>query len=101
MLVPNSKSWRPGRQKRTLRQDLVIGPTSIKFITVILLAALALFYLAQTSQSATRAYRLNDLRAKVESMTSDNEQLQLEAVRLQSLQSIQEAANKLKLEPIK
>lgn len=101
MLIPSSGSWQPGRKKRTVRQELVIGPTSLKFITVVLLAALALFYLAQSSQSATRAYRINDLRSRAESLRSDNEQLKLDAVRLQSLQTIQDAAGKLKLESAK
>ncbi|NCO43927.1 hypothetical protein GW889_00135, partial [Candidatus Berkelbacteria bacterium] len=59
----------------------------------------ALFYLAQSTQSATKRYTVRELELKKEDMQKDKERLSIEATRLQSLQEIQGSIEKLGLQP--
>jgi len=61
--------------------------------------AVALFYLAQSTQSATKRYTVRELELKKEDMQKDKERLSIEATRLQSLQEIQGSIEKLGLQP--
>jgi len=61
--------------------------------------AVALFYLAQSTQSATKRYTVRELELKKEDMQKDKERLSIEATRLQSLQEIQGSVEKLGLQP--
>lgn len=99
MLIPNGNKWQEGERKRTLSRSLSLGPVSTKVIGVVLVALLALFYLAQSTQSATRNYAIQDLDDRKTTLESNKEELTVEATRLKSLQTIQDKAEELKLEP--
>ena len=100
MLITKGHSVKPGIRKRTFSRLIKIGPLSLKFITLIILAAVALFYLAQTTQSATKTYKVRELRLKKEKLKEKNQRLEIEAIRLESLKQISQGLEGDNLEPV-
>ncbi|MBI3260924.1 hypothetical protein HYZ64_00945 [Candidatus Berkelbacteria bacterium] len=70
-----------------------VGPLSLRFITLLILAALALFYLAQSSQSATKNYKVRELELTKQGLKEENERLEIETLRLKSLAEAQKLTN--------
>ena len=87
-----------GIRKRTIERRFFLGPTSLKILIVVILAAFSLFYLSQSSQSATRSYIVSDLEQQKQNATSEKEQLEVEANRLKALSLIQDKANEKGME---
>jgi len=79
-----SKNFR----KRTISREISVGPLTLKFITVIIIAALCILYLAQSTQGATQNYQLRELEQTKRELEKENERLGVEAVRLQALKNI-------------
>ena len=75
-----------------------MGPISIKIVTILLVAAFALFYLAQSTQSAARNYTIYELQGRKEKLQQEKNQLEVEAIRLKSLTKVEEAVDQLQLE---
>lgn len=88
MLITNQNTQELGLRKRTIGRNIKIGPLSLSFVTIIILAALSLFYLAQSAQSATKNYTVMNLEQKQSKLEDENKRLEVEAVRLQSLNEI-------------
>lgn len=99
MLVPNTNKWQEGARKRTIGRVFSLGPVSTKVFGIVFLALVALFYLAQSTQSATRNYAIQDLEDRKAQLESSKDELTVEAMRLKSLQSIQGRAEETGLEP--
>ncbi len=78
-----------------------IGPISLTFITIILACLLCLFYLVQSNAVTTKSYDIRELESKKEQIQEENERLQLEAARLQSIKEVEEEAKDLKMVPSK
>ena len=89
-----------GVRKRTLEKRVFLGPTSVKVIVLVVLAAFSLFYLSQSSQSATKNYEISDLDQKKKDVNAEAERLEVEANRLKALSIIQEKANEKGMEQI-
>ena len=89
-----------GIRHRTLGKKIAIGPVSFRFFTVVLIAIAALFYLAQTTQSATKSYQLMETQSTKSKIEAENEALKVEAARLQSLNEIKKGIEGSDLEPI-
>lgn len=98
MLITQSNTWQPGFRKRTIRSELKIGPVSLKFITIALLAIAALFYLSQSAQSSTFKYKIMDLEDQKSNIETDLRQLEVESARLKSLNEIKNSVPALGLE---
>ncbi len=79
-----------GARKHTVPQLVTVGPVSLRILTVASLASLLLFYLAQTTQSATTSYEVQSLGEQRQELADDVQRMQLEAQRLQTLGSIQQ-----------
>lgn len=79
-----------GARKHTVSQQVKIGPVSIRVLTIASLASLLLFYLAQTTQSATTSYEVQSLGETQQELVEDVERMELEAQRLQTLGAIQQ-----------
>lgn len=77
------------------------GLASTRMVGFIILAILALLYIAQSSQGATKRIEVQSLRANAEELSVENEQLRLEALRLQSLDTISQSSDALQLEPVR
>ncbi len=78
-----------------------IGPVSLTFITIILACLLCLFYLVQSNVVATKSYDIRELESKKEQIQEENEGLQLEAARSQSIKEVEEKAKDLEMVPSK
>lgn len=99
MILTNKNTDQVGVKKRTIEQSVKIGPLSLKFITLLIFAALTLFYLAQSTQSATKKYQLRELQVTQSQLEEDRETLEAEALRLKSLKEIEIKAQQLELKP--
>jgi len=99
MLITRTNAWEPGFRKRTIKSELKIGPISLKFITIALVAIAALFYLAQSAQTSTFKYKIMELEDQKSKVQTDVKQLEVESARLKSLNEIKNSAQTLNLEP--
>lgn len=98
MLITNSNNFQTGVRRRTIGRSFSVGPVSVKVLTILILAAAALFYLAQTTQSATKNYKLRELEIQKSQLKEENERLQVEAIRLKSLNTLAETAKQMGME---
>lgn len=98
MLITNKDTVEYGIRKRTIGREIKVGPLSLSFVTVIVLAALALFYLAQSTQGATKNYAVTELGNKKTQLEDENKRLEVESVRLKSLNEIKKSTENGNLE---
>ncbi|MCL5795490.1 MAG: FtsL-like putative cell division protein [Patescibacteria group bacterium] len=101
MLITKSNLEESGLRKRTIDREIKIGPLSIQFVVIIILAALALLYLAQSTQSATKNYQIRELEDQKSKIEEENKRLEIETVRLKSLNEIKSSVKDLNLETAK
>lgn len=101
MLITKSNLEESGLRKRTIDREIKIGPLSIQFVVIIILAALALLYLAQSTQSATKNYQIRELEDQKSKIEEENKRLEIETVRLKSLNEIKAGVKDLNLETAK
>jgi hypothetical protein len=80
---PRFAKYQPGYQ-----QSLNVGPVSLTFITILLGFVLSLFYLTQSNKIATRGYQIAKLQSTRTELLASQDQLQVEAARLQSIEQI-------------
>lgn len=99
-IVSNSKSIESGVKKKTLRREIVIGPNAIKFVTVIIVAILAVVYLSQSTAGASRSVKIRDIEGRKGDLLLQKERLQAEQTRLKSLKEIDNGTEKQVLEPV-
>lgn len=100
MLITRNNTWEPGFRKRTIRSQLKLGPISLKFITIALLAIAALFYLAQSAQISTFKYKIMELEEQKLNIQTDVKQLEVESARLKSLNEIKNSVQGMDFEPV-
>ena len=100
LTITNSTNNSLGIKKRTVRREIVIGPTAIKFVTLTIFAILALVYLTQSTAGANRSIKIQDINSKKTEMELKKERLEVEKVRLESLQQIDQQIEKPTMEPI-
>lgn len=98
MLITRANTWHSPYRKRTINSEIKLGPVSLKFVTVILIAIAALFYLSQSSQAAILKYKVMDLEDQKSKAQTDVKQLEVESARLKSLNEIKNNAERLNLE---
>lgn len=91
MLITNNQ--KPGLRKHTVAREITFGPLSLRFITIIVIAALCILYLAQSTQGATKNYHLRELEQQQVELEKENKRLEIEVIRLQALQSIDATKN--------
>lgn len=68
---------------------LQLGPTSVGFVTVAIITILALLYLTQITKTSVYGYKLSDLNQKKTKLALAQQELEVEAARLQAIQTIQ------------
>lgn len=69
-----------------------IGPISNTIVLVILSCLLGLLYLTQVTKTNTNSYTINSLQKEYSALQQENEQLELSAARLQSIDRIASSA---------
>ena len=100
LTITNSRDTNIGIKKSAVKREIVIGPTAIKFITLSIFAILALVYLTQATQGANRSIKVRDVSDKKAEIQLKQERLEVEKVRLQSLQQIDQSIQKPSMEPV-
>ena len=98
MLITKNNIQDEGMRKRTISRELKIGPLSLSFVTIIILAGLSLFYLAQSTQSATNNYKVRELEDKKTQLQEESKRLEVEAVRLKSINEIKNGTEDSQME---
>ena len=89
-----------GSKRRMINQELRVGPVSIRFITIALVTVLSIIYLAQSNATATKGYQLKELQKEQQELALENERLEVESSRLNSLDRIKETAREKKMVPV-
>lgn len=69
-----------------------IGPVSNTIMLIILACLLGLLYLTQVTKANAFSYRVNDLKEQQSSLQAEQEQLVIDAARLQSLERARNSA---------
>lgn len=98
MLITNSNTWETGFRKRTIKKEIKIGPVSLKFVTIALIAVGALFYLAQSTQTSSQKFKIMQLTSTKNEAIAQGKDLEIEAARLKSLNEIKNSSQGLGLE---
>lgn len=88
LTLTNSKIVTLGRKKRTLSPQIYVGPISFKFILLIILCILGLFFITQSNESSLKGYKIRDLEEEKNRLILENEKLNAEAAQLKSLNVI-------------
>lgn len=94
MLVRTNSRAVVNRRKRTLKkQPVAVGPNALRFITIFVLAILTMIYLIQSTKGSTKQMEVTNLEDKTEVLKSERQDIELEAVRLKSTQSLKTNAD--------
>lgn len=99
MLIPQTNTWEPGFRKKTIKREIKIGPVSLKFITLAIIAIGGLFYLAESSQATTTRYEIMQLTETKSQLEKRSKDLEVQAARLKSLNEINNNSQALGLVP--
>lgn len=100
LTITNSSETSSGVKKRSIKKDLSIGSTAIKFISIAIFAILALVYLTQSTAGANRSLEVRDLTNQMNDLQLKKEQLEVEKARLNSLNQIDANIEKSPLTPV-
>ncbi len=77
----------------------VMGPVSMTIILTIIVGVMALLYLTQITKTTVFGYRVSNLTQERQALQTENQELQIEAARLQSVASIQSSQAAKQLQP--
>lgn len=99
MLITRNNNWASGYRKRTVAKEIKVGPVSLKFITIALVAVAALFYLAQSTQGSSQKYQIMQLSDSKNELVAQGKDLEVEAARLKSLNEIKKSSQNTGLVP--
>lgn len=89
-----------GKKKRTVGRSVEIGPNALKFISLAIVAVLAIVYLGQSTAGASRGLRVGELQTTKDNLTLEEERLQAEQTRLRALQQIDTSVVNQSMEPV-
>ena len=84
---------------RYLTSTSAMGPVSMSFVLIIIVGLLALLYLTQITKTTVYGYQVNNLSTEREDLLSRNQELQVEAARLQAIARIRDSQVARALEP--
>lgn len=87
------------KRSSTFSNNFKVGPVSIKFITIIIVAVVALFYLTQVQLESGKKQKISELQKRQEELEKESKRLENEVVRLQSIQEIKKQAETLDMVP--
>jgi hypothetical protein len=93
-----AKAW--GKNQNTTRfkeRTRSVGPVSNTIMLIILACLVGLLYLTQVTKTNSYSYRINDLKNQQANLQAENDQLTIDAARLQSQERVKnsEVANNL------
>lgn len=99
-VVTNSNDNNLGAKKKTVGRQIVIGPNAIKFVTLTIIAILAIVYLNQSTAGASRSLKIRDIEGKKSELILEKERLETEQTRLKALKEIDSGFQTNTLEPV-
>lgn len=99
-VVTRSRSTESGRKKRTISRSFLIGPNAIKFISMTIVAILAVVYLSQSTAGASQSVKIREIESSKDSLTLERERLEVEQTRLRALKEIDSHAQPQTMEPV-
>jgi cell division protein FtsL len=88
-----------GIKKRTLPREITIGPTAIKFVAIIIFAALGVIYLTQSTRGANLSVELGNLDSEQQELQQKIERLNAEGARLKALDNVYSQTGNMQMEP--
>jgi hypothetical protein len=77
-----------------------VGPTAARYLVLLVLAGFSLFYLIQSAQGSDRLIEIRNLERSKGALEKELTSLEVNATRLQSLQSLNQAATTNGLVPV-
>jgi hypothetical protein len=79
------------RNQNLYRQPskLNLGPVSVSFLTIATVSVLALLYLTQITKTNVFGQKVSELKVRRDKIVAEQQSLEVEAARLQSIQQIQ------------
>jgi len=94
------------RKNRTYRRQVYktgnsfsVGPTTVRYLTLLLLAVFSLLYLVQSAQGSSKALEIRNLDEKRGDLDKELSTLEVNASRWQSLNNLNQSAAKQQLVP--
>ncbi len=95
------------RKNRTYRRQVYksgssfsVGPTTVRYLTLLLLAVFSLLYLVQSAQGSNKNIEIRNLDQKKNELDKELSTLEVNASRWQSLNNLSQSAAKQQLVPI-
>lgn len=79
------------------KTDMKLGPVSATVVVVAAISVLALLYLTQVTKVGVLGYQVSDLQRQRAEAVSNKQELEVEAARLTSIQSIQKSGTVQKM----
>ena len=73
------------------RAEFQLGPVSLSFVVVGVIGVLALLYLGQVTKLGAFGYKISELQSQRSQMQQANQELQVEAARLSSIQHVEDS----------
>lgn len=89
-----------GLKKNRTASRFALGPVSLQFVTVMLLALFSLMYLLQNNQMTTQGYKVAQLKNEQLDILQENEKYQVEAARLKALSEIKNQIKDMEMEKV-
>lgn len=88
-----------GVKKRTLPRQITLGPTALKFIAVVIFAALGIIYLTQSTRGANLSVEVRTLDSQQEELNQKIDRLNAEGSRLKALDNVYTETSNMQMQP--
>ncbi len=89
-----------GMKRNQTANRFALGPVSLQFVTIVLLALFSLMYLLQNNQMTTQGYKIAQLKNDQLEILQENEKFQVEAARLKALSEIKGKVQNMEMESV-
>lgn len=83
-----SKKTELGVKKRTMPRQITLGPTALKFIAIVIFAALGVIYLTTSTSGANRSIDIRNLDSQQQELQQKIDRLNAEGSRLRSMSNV-------------
>ena len=99
-VVTRGRVTERGQKRRTVSRSFQVGPNAIKFISMTIVAILAVVYLSQSTAGASQGVKIREIESSKDSLTLQQERLQAEQTRLRALKEVDNNTEKQVMEPV-
>jgi len=86
-----------GIKRRSVKPELKLGSISVRFLTVLIFAVLAIFYLVQSQLSTGKRQEIKRYQTEKENLMSVSEDLTLESNQLKSISALEASAQSMQM----